>query len=303
LRKGSSRISEENFSCRLQREKAKTGAVTASLAWNDPSDLDLEATVILEKGGHAKIYYGNKQAAGGNLDVDMHARDGQEVDEPVENIFWKKPPAGVYSIAVNLYKKRGTRGAAIPFRVLLKRDGEDDLSKEGQVENEPDQRRVEVFRFTIDEDGEVSMGRLGTPLPDPKPGPALVSGGGRAGVLGAVRVMRRARPRRAMKAMKAPKVMKVMKAMKVSAVAKGKKAKLSVWKGKKVKTVGGLKKTDLVKSKHRKIVSAKRSEQGRNSKWSKATAKARAIKGYTGFKAIKKGTSFYEKAKELMADM
>lgn len=290
LRRGSSKISEENFNGRLQREKAKSGAVSVSLAWNDPSDLDLEATVILEKGGQAKINYGYKQAAGGYLDVDMHARDGDEVNEPVENIFWKKPPAGTYSIVVNLYKKRGTRGASIPFRALLKRDGEDDISREGEVENDTDQRRVEVFRFTVDDDGEISMGRPGTPLPAAKPGPALMGGGGR-------RAMRRAPT--AMRVMK----VKVMKAMKVSTIAKGKKAILKVWQGKKLKTKGGLKKEDLVKSKGRKIVSAKKSEQGKKSKWAKATAKARAVKGYTGFKAIKKGSSFYEKAKELMADM
>lgn len=290
LRRGSSKISEENFNGRLQREKAKSGAVSVSLAWNDPSDLDLEATVILEKGGQAKIYYGNKQAAGGYLDVDMHARDGDEVNEPVENIFWKKPPAGTYSIVVNLYTKRGTRGASIPFRALLKRDGEDDISREGEVENDTDQRRVEVFRFTVDDDGEISMGRPGTPLPAAKPGPALMGGGGRQAM------------RRAPTAMRVMKV-KVMKAMKVSTIAKGKKAILKVWQGKKLKTKGGLKKEDLVKSKGRKIVSAKKSEQGKKSKWAKATAKARTVKGYTGFKAIKKGSSFYEKAKELMADM
>merc|ERR1719498_455360 len=85
--------------------------------------------------------------------------------------FGKKPPAGTYSISVNLFKKRGTRGAAIPFRALLKRDGEDDISREGQVENEHEARRVEAFRFTVDNEGEISMSRVGTPLPAPKPGP------------------------------------------------------------------------------------------------------------------------------------
>lgn len=296
LRKGSSRISEENFNCRLQREKAKTGALSVSLAWNDPSDLDLEATVILKKGGQAKISYQNKQAAGGYLDVDMHARDGEEVDEPVENIFWKKPPAGTYSISANLYKKRGAPGAAIPFRALLKRDGEDDISREGQVGHDPvwAKRRVEVFRFTVDDAAEVTMGRVDTPLPAPKPGSA-----GMGSPRIPLRAMRRARP----VSMKVMKVMKVKKAMKVSAIAKGKKAKVAVWQGKKLKTSGGLKKDDLVKSSKKKIVSASRSQQGKKSKWSKATVKARAIKGYTGFKPIKKGTSFYEKAKEIMAEM
>merc|ERR1712070_876022 len=102
--------------------------------------------------------------------------------------------------------------------------------------------------------------------------------------------MRRAMPRARRGAMK---VMKVMKVKKASIIAKGKK----------VKTSGGLKKEDLVKSSKKKIVSAMRSKLGKKSKWSKATAKARILKGYVGFKPIKKGTSFYEKAKEIMAEM
>merc|ERR1719440_2532432 len=102
------------------------------------------------------------------------------------------------------------------------------------------------------------------------------------------------------KAMKKP--MK-KKAMKVTTVAKGKKAKVQVYKGikGKVKTKGGLKKEDLIKSKRGKIVSAKRSKQGSESKRAKATKKAREIKGYTGFKAIKRGGSFYAEAKKVMA--
>merc|ERR1712151_725139 len=104
-----------------------------------------------------------------------------------------------------------------------------------------------------------------------------------------------------MKVMKAMKIMKPMK--RVSTIARGKKAKLAVWQGKKVKTTKGLKKEDLVKSKANKIVSAKKSQLGKESKWNKAVAKARAVKGYSGFKAIKKGTSFYEKAKEIMLEI
>lgn len=131
------------------------------------------------------------------------------------------------------------------------------------------------------------MGRVGTPLPIPVP--LLVTTH--------PRVMRRAIPRAR------PGAMKVMKARKVSSIAKGKKAKVAVWQGKKLKTSGGLRKENLVKSSKKKIVSAMKSQQGRNSKWSNATRQARAIKGYTGFKPIKKGTSFYEQAKEIMAGM
>merc|ERR1712151_1184986 len=89
-----------------------------------------------------------------------------------------------------------------------------------------------------------------------------------------------------------------------STIAKGKKSKVEVFKGTKLKTKGGLKKEDLMRSRsQKKIVSVRASRAGKDSKWARATAKARAIKGYTGFKAIKKGSSFYEKAKEILAQM
>merc|ERR1719476_513608 len=67
---------------------------------------------------------------------------------------------------------------------------------------------------------------------------------------------------KSMKAMKAMKAMKSMKkkAMKVSVIAMYKSkayAKRAVFTGKKMKTVGGLKKENLVKSKSGRIVSKK----------------------------------------------
>jgi len=280
----------ENFNCRLQREKAKTGALSASLAWNDPSDLDLHAIVLPDQGGRFEICYRTKVAADGYLDVDMHARDGEEVPEPVENIFWKEPPAGVYSIRVQLYKKRGSREAPVPFRVLLKRDGEETLSREGAVEYAAGHQSVECFRFTVDREGLMTMGSVGAPLPDPKPLPS--------------RARAEPAPMKAARTRRGPPAMKAMQAIKrASTIACGKKAKVAVWQGKKLKTKKGLRKEDLMKSRSGKIVSIKKSKQGAESKWCKATAQARAIKGYTGFKAIKKGTSFYEKARELAAEM
>merc|ERR1719189_1090498 len=102
----------------------------------------------------------------------------------------------------------------------------------------------------------------------------------------------------AMKAMKAAKTMKAkpMKAMKVSAIAKGKRARTSVFSGKKVKTQSGLKKTDLIKSKSGKIVSKKASaaskknfQGSRIQKWMKACAAARKELKITGFVALNSG--------------
>merc|ERR1712232_5172 len=69
--------------------------------------------------------------------------------------------------------------------------------------------------------------------------------------------------------------------MKISKVAKGKRAKASVFSGRKEKTSSGLKKTDLVKSKSGKIVSkkmslvAKKRHASTIGKWTAAVTKAR----------------------------
>lgn len=91
------------------------------------------------------------------------------------------------------------------------------------------------------------------------------------------------------------------KAMKVSIIGKGKYAKSLVFKGRKMKTVGGLKKGDLVKSKFGKIVSKKKSLLGKKSKWMVAVAKARKALGLKGFHVIggksASGQAFLKKAK------
>jgi len=110
------------------------------------------------------------------------------------------------------------------------------------------------------------------------------------------------------KAMKKVKVMKktpMKKAMKVSVIAKGKRAKSSVWQGKKEKTSTGLKKEHLKKNKDGKLVTKAKSEAGRKNfaktvaRWISACKQARAELGITGFVAVKKGTPLYLKAKEL----
>merc|ERR1712029_1165257 len=103
-----------------------------------------------------------------------------------------------------------------------------------------------------------------------------------------------------MKAMSAMKMRK--KAMKVS--TKGKK--WQVFKGAKISTKGGLKKSDLKKSKSGKIVSAKASARGKKffaariGKWSGAVSKARKALGIKGFIPVggksKAGQAFLAKA-------
>merc|ERR1712228_587447 len=106
---------------------------------------------------------------------------------------------------------------------------------------------------------------------------------------------------------------KVMKAMKkqVSKVARGRGAKSRVFSGKKAKTVGGLTKESLTKSKTGKVVSKKASARAKKAYqssgikvWADAVKKARKALGLTGFVAIggksAAGKALYAKAKSLL---
>merc|ERR1719162_2854697 len=106
-----------------------------------------------------------------------------------------------------------------------------------------------------------------------------------------------------MKAAAPAKAMKAMKKKSVSKIAKGRFARSVVFRGSKVKTTGGLTKSDLVKNKAGRIVSKKALAAGKKAyanikSWTVAVQKARKALGLKGFVAIKKGTPFYKKAKE-----
>merc|ERR1712226_1378240 len=103
--------------------------------------------------------------------------------------------------------------------------------------------------------------------------------------------------------------MRRMKAMKVSKIAKGKRAKNSVFKGRKEKTNSGLKKGDLMKNKNGKVVSKKQSAAGKKNfkriaKWSAALVKARKALGIKGFVPVggktTKGQQLYSKVKSFL---
>merc|ERR1711935_134807 len=95
-------------------------------------------------------------------------------------------------------------------------------------------------------------------------------------------VTKRSRSRKA-----APKrKKKAKKAKRVSKIAKGRLAKSQVFKGRKAKTVGGLKKSDITRNKHGKYVSKKMSRRGKQSGWIKAVMRARKAMKVTGFCAV-----------------
>merc|ERR1712113_1084361 len=103
-------------------------------------------------------------------------------------------------------------------------------------------------------------------------------------------------------------VMKAMKPKRVSKIAKGKRARYVVFSGGKEKTVSGLTKAQLLKSKSGKIVSKKAHAAGRKAftriqGWTKAVQQARKALGLTGFVAVggktAEGKALYAKAKSI----
>merc|ERR1712114_129230 len=120
--------------------------------------------------------------------------------------------------------------------------------------------------------------------------------------------MKKASMKKSMKAAK--KTGMKRKAMKKSVIAKGKRAKSSVFRGTKAKTSGGLKKSDLVRNKAGKIVSRKASENAKKTfkkrgldKWINATKAARKALGIKGFCPIggksAKGQALLKKVRSL----
>merc|ERR1712151_784365 len=162
-------------------------------------------------------------------------------------------------VKAHLFRARGSGEARVPFKAVLKREGEEDLCAEGVVTNEV--KQVECFRFTVEADGSVTMGDGKTPMPAAKAKARAVRPMRAMQVMKVMKVMKaKAKAKVQAKSKAKAKPMKVMKAaMKVSSIATGRKAKAQVYKGAKLKTKTGLKKEDLIKSKTGKIVTAKKS--------------------------------------------
>merc|ERR1712008_270810 len=114
-----------------------------------------------------------------------------------------------------------------------------------------------------------------------------------------------------MKAMKAAPMNAMKKVKKVSIIARGKFAKAAVFNGKKAKTVGGLTKDTLTKSKSGKIVSKAASTRAKKAfaqsalkTWCDAVKQARKEMGVKGFCAVNgktaQGKALYAKVKSIL---
>eukprot|EP00927_Polykrikos_kofoidii_P050766 TRINITY_DN44640_c0_g1_i1.p1 TRINITY_DN44640_c0_g1~~TRINITY_DN44640_c0_g1_i1.p1 ORF type:complete len:1236 (+),score=209.51 TRINITY_DN44640_c0_g1_i1:55-3762(+) len=87
-------FTKASLSKRLARNGAETGDVTLSLQWDGPDNLSLHAGMRLDDGRDHHISEHNRWAANGCMDVVMNAKMAEP--EPVDNIFWREPPCGIY---------------------------------------------------------------------------------------------------------------------------------------------------------------------------------------------------------------
>lgn len=91
------------------RERVKSaggnvdGKLRFSLAWDNTDDLDLH----VQTPNGSRIYFSNRRAQGGKLDVDANGMDGMRED-PVENVAFVDPVDGSYVVQVHQYSKRSS---------------------------------------------------------------------------------------------------------------------------------------------------------------------------------------------------
>ena len=93
---------------------AGKGVITISMLWNTTDDIDLH--VITPSG--EEINYGNRQAGGGMLDVDMQV--SYFVDNPVENIFFETAERGTYSVFIVNFTDRNPGDSEVLVRVSVR---------------------------------------------------------------------------------------------------------------------------------------------------------------------------------------
>lgn len=151
---------------------AGVGPITVTLAWRTHDDLDLH--MITPDG--SRIYYRNKTAQGGTLDVDMNARDSELAEDiAVENTYFPDPENGHYKIYLRDFYDR-TSGSPTHWYVKVK-VGESEKMFEGDIDNSG----TEVFVFEFDYGGHGTESTLPPPPDGNTMGGTLVERGARTG--------------------------------------------------------------------------------------------------------------------------
>ncbi len=144
------------------------GALEISLAWNDPSDLDLH----VQPPAGQEISFSKRASQGGVLDVDANVGTPTSpiVQHPIEHITWPvRPQPGTYSIRVIPYHMR-SNGEPVPYHVTVYEDGQpvQEYNAEARTDNDR-----QSFNFTLPEPPagtqDQGAGQAPSPAPDQAP--------------------------------------------------------------------------------------------------------------------------------------
>ena len=127
---------------RAQQRGGQRGRLTIILAWDDRNDLD----VYVRCPGGGAIFYQQRNACGGVLDVDANGDERTADVQGVENVFFAAPQPGTYRIAVDPYAMRVSRST--PFRVTIQQEGRPDRVITGVAEN--GRHRQDIGEVTVD---------------------------------------------------------------------------------------------------------------------------------------------------------
>ena len=123
----------------LSELQAGVGEITVSMMWDSEDDLDLH----MQTPDGSEIYYGNREAGGGNLDVDANT-SGNMMANPVENIYFTSPEGGEYSIWIIDYSDRSDGTTNYVVRVTV---GDQSQQFTGTIDGSSSRQDITSFSY------------------------------------------------------------------------------------------------------------------------------------------------------------
>ena len=135
-------ITSETLTEQTEILNAGVGEITVSLIWSTYDDLDLH--VITPNGN--RIYYGNRTADGGTLDIDMNASSYDLADFPVENIYFPVPIGGDYQILVRDFRDRTPETST--YYIVRVQIGDDVEEYDGYIDGTGYEEVIEEWEYT-----------------------------------------------------------------------------------------------------------------------------------------------------------
>jgi len=141
-------IDEATMDDVLNSLQAGTGEITISMLWDTEDDLDLHVVTP----DSSEIYYGNKVAGGGELDIDANTSSNM-MDDPVENIYFETPDGGLYVVSIVDYSDRSSGTTNYIVRVTV---GDESQTFTGTIDGSG--TTIEIVSF--------NYGGSGSTIPD-----------------------------------------------------------------------------------------------------------------------------------------